>query len=206
MPQIKNIIFDLGAVLFDIDFNKVANSFKELGISDFDKQYSQLYASGLFQDLEKGKISPEQFHQSIQNQAKKIQLTELQIKTAWNSILIDFRTESMNHLTRLKEKFNIFLLSNTNEIHLAEVNRITKEKFNTEKLDDFFIKAYYSHLIGRRKPDEETYMFVLGDAGIAAAETLFIDDSPPNIEAADKLGINTHLLLRGEKIENLIID
>ena len=112
----------------------------------------------------------------------------------------------MNHLTRLKEKFNIFLLSNTNEIHLAEVNRITKEKFNTEKLDDFFIKAYYSHLIGRRKPDEETYMFVLGDAGIAAAETLFIDDSPPNIEAADKLGINTHLLLRGEKIENLIID
>jgi putative hydrolase of the HAD superfamily len=204
MSQIKNIIFDLGAVLFDIDFNKVSDSFKELGISNFHQQYSQLHASGLFQDLEKGKITPESFYQSIQYQVKEVRLTEAQIKKAWNSILIDFRIESMNYLSVLKENYSIYLLSNTNQIHIAEVNDIVRKKFNKEKLDDFFIKAYYSHIIGMRKPDEDIYRFILHDAGIRAEETLFIDDSPPNIEASLKLGIQSHLLLAHEKIENLI--
>jgi len=202
MTDIKNILFDLGNVLIDIDFNKVKRAFEKLGIENFEQQFSQLSASRLFEDLEMGKISNDQFYKTIQQQST-LPLNDEQIKNAWNAILLDFRKESMNFLMQHNNNYRFFLLSNTNAIHLEEVNIILQKQCNKNDLDEFFEKAYYSHKVGLRKPNEDIFQYVLRDANIKGEETLFIDDTPPNIDTAIKLGFKTHLLLPGQKIEEL---
>ena len=201
MAEIKNIIFDLGAVLIDIDFNRVNNSFLDLGISNFNNQYSQLLANKLFENLEMGKISVEDFYTAIQNQSSK-PLQESDIKKAWNSIMGNFRIESMKKVLELSQYYDVFLLSNTNAIHFEEIMSIAKMQLEAE-LDAFFKKTYYSFKIGMRKPNEDIYNYVLRDALIKAEETFFIDDTAPNIETAKRMGFITHLLLPSERVEQL---
>ena len=202
MSNVKNILFDLGNVLINIDFLKVKSAFENLGIKDFDQQFSQLTASALFEDLETGKITAPEFYLKMQLQSN-ITLSAESIKYAWNAILLDFRAESMKRLTELKKNYRLFLLSNTNVVHLDEVNNILHRQIGVRNLDEFFDKAYYSHVVGLRKPHREVFDFVLKDAGITAHETIFIDDTAPHIATADSLGFQTHLLLPGERIESL---
>ena len=201
MADIKNIIFDLGAVLIDIDFNRVNNSFLDLGISNFNNQYSQLLANKLFENLEMGKISVEDFYTAIQNQSSK-SLQESDIKKAWNSIMGNFRIKSMKKVLELSQYYDVFLLSNTNAIHFEEIMSIANMQLDAE-LDAFFKKTYYSFKIGMRKPNENIYNYVLRDALIKAEETFFIDDTAPNIETAKLMGFITHLLLPSERVEQL---
>jgi putative hydrolase of the HAD superfamily len=202
--MIKNLLLDLGGVLINIDFKKVTLAFRQLGVEDFDRQFSQLSASSLFEDLERGRISDSEFYRVMQEQAGP-GISEAAIRDAWNAILLDFRKESMRFLEENKEKYRIFLLSNTNDIHLRKVNEILLNQTGTPTLDQYFEKAYYSQKLGMRKPNEDIFDFVLTDAGIKAADTLFIDDSRPNIETADRLGFKTHWLLPGERIEQLAL-
>jgi HAD superfamily hydrolase (TIGR01509 family) len=203
MEGFKNILFDLGAVLIDIDFNKVARAFENLGIEKFEQQFSQLNASRLFENLEMGKISEAEFHKAIQQQTGKL-LSATDINNAWNAILMDFRKESMDFLSSLKNNYALYLLSNTNAIHLIKVNEILEKQMGVQNLDIYFHKAYYSHKIGLRKPGKESFQFVLNDAKIKAEETFFIDDTLPNILSAQELGFKTHHLLPGERVENII--
>ena len=118
-------------------------------------------------------------------------------------MLLSFRKESFHFLLSIKKKYQLFLLSNTNSIHLREFNKIFASEIPGASLDSYFTKTYYSHLIHRRKPDYLTYQFVLDDAGIGGEETLFIDDSIQNIVGAKEAGVSTHLLLPEEKIETI---
>ncbi len=203
MPAIKNIIFDLGNVLLDIDFKKVTRAFELLGIQHFEKQYSQLEANELFQQLETGKISSVDFYTIIQSQVS-INLTKEDIQLAWNAILCDFRKESMEYLKTLTEKYRLFLLSNTNAIHLAEINAILLKQMGENNLSNYFEKAYYSQVVGMRKPHENIFYHVMNDAKINPIETLFVDDAFPNIATAKKLGFATHWLLPEERVEKVI--
>ena len=204
MNAVKNILFDLGAVLINIDFEKTADAFRQLGIDRFEEQFSQLSASTLFEDLETGKISNEDFYKAMRRQVPEMNLSDASIQLAWNAILQDFRKESMQLLKQLKQRYRLFLLSNTNAIHLVEVNNILNQQVNVENLDHYFERAYYSHLIGLRKPTSAAFNFVMEDAGIKAHETLFIDDSHPNITAASQMGFQTRLLLKGERVEDFL--
>ena len=192
----------MGAVLINIDYNKTAQAFKELGITDFDQQFSQVNASALFEELEMGKITNDYFYTAMQTQIPG-SVDQSQIKHAWNAILEDFRKESMHYLIELKKNFRLFLLSNTNAIHLEEVNLILQKQLGVMEVDDYFEKAYYSHKVGMRKPHADIFEFVLSDAGILASETLFVDDTKMNIDTAEQLGFNTHLLLPSQRIEDL---
>ncbi len=202
MAKIKNLLFDLGGVLLNIDYNKTADAFKKLGVQQFDELYSQSGANHLFEALETGKISEDDFYKTILQYCYPSTNKE-QLTTAWNAILLNFRIKSLHHLSELKNKYNIYLLSNTNSIHLKAFNKIFDEEIGNGHLDDYFIKAYYSHKIHLRKPYSSTYQFVLDDAGIYAEETLFIDDSIVNIEGAKKAGLAAHHLLAGQKIEDI---
>lgn len=202
MPQIKNVIFDLGGVLLNIDYHKTANAFKALGASEFDSFYSQTGANQLFEQLETGHIEPNDFYKAMQPHCTKGTSFQ-QIQTAWNAILLNFRKESVQYLTTLKDRFNLYLLSNTNIIHHNQFHQTFTAETGLQDFDSLFIKAWYSHAINRRKPYPETYHFVLNDAGLQAGETLFIDDSVVNIEGALEAGLQTHLLLTPEKIESL---
>lgn len=202
MKEIKNIIVDLGGVLLNIDYHKTADAFKKLGAQQFDELYSQVTANHLFEALETGEISEDNFYQSMHTYCSPHTTTQ-QMQDAWNAILLDFRQDSLAELERLKEKYNLYLLSNTNSIHLTAFNQKLLEYNGKASLDAYFIKSYYSHTIRMRKPYPATYQWVLADANLIADETLFIDDSINNIKGAQEAGIRTHLLLPGERIEDL---
>lgn len=203
MSQIKNIIFDLGGVLLNLDYNKTSVAFQKLGVANFDDLFTQFKANTLFEDLETGKISNESFYETIQQYCRP-GVTRQEMESAWNAMLLDYREESLIYLTQLKQRYNLFLLSNTNRIHLAAIQALfTSQMGEKPLLDDYFTKAYYSHIIQMRKPYVSTYEFVLQDGNMLASETLFIEDSIQNVEGAKELGIQTLLLLPAEKIENL---
>lgn len=202
MASLKNIIFDLGGVLLNIDYYKTKNSFLELGFSNFDEMYTQYSADTLFSDLETGKISNDDFLERLVKAAEG-KINSDQIRKAWNAMLLDFRVPSLDFLEELSKNYRLYLLSNTNAIHIEAFKEIFTRETGKPSLDAYFTKAYYSNLVGFRKPNEDIFEFILKDAGINATETLFIDDSYNNIEAAKKLGFRTHLLLAEEKIEEL---
>ena len=202
MAAIKNIIFDMGGVLYNIDYNLTADAFKELGFTNFEAMYSQFTADEVFEKLETGQISPNEFYAIIQ-QKSDVEISAAQIKNAWNAMLLGFRATAINHLIEIKDSYRIFLLSNTNAIHLEKVYEDYDTLGQAIEYDDLFEKAWYSHKIGFRKPNEDIYEFILKEAGLNAEETLFIDDSFNNIETAKALGIQTHLLLPYESIEEL---
>ena len=202
MKPIRNVIFDLGAVLMNIDYGKTTRAFNDLGYPDFKEMYSQFKANQVFDDLETGRIAEDAFYEYML-QAGNGNISREQVTRAWNAMLLDFRTESLAFLETLRETHRLYLLSNTNIIHKTAFDEIFRRQSGAHGLDHYFIKAYYSHKIGFRKPDPNIFTFVLEDAGIKAEETFFIDDIPANIEAAQTLGIKTHLLLPGEKIEDL---
>jgi glucose-1-phosphatase len=202
MAELKNIIFDLGAVLINIDYKKTERAFIQLGFENFEAMYSQFTADAIFEKLETGKISNEDFYDKLIALSPN-DINKAQIKNAWNEIILDWRVESLNFLETLSPKYNLFLLSNTNAIHHECFNNSLKQETNRKEIDSLFVKAYYSHKIHLRKPNENIFEFVSKDAHIMMQETLFVDDSANNIETAKKLGFKTHLLLEGERIENL---
>lgn len=199
--RLRNIIFDLGGVLINIDYARTKDAFEALGFNKFEAMYSQYTADALFSDLETGKISDSDFYSVLMKQEPY--LSENDLRNAWNAMLLEFRLGSLSFLEDLRQRYNLYLLSNTNVIHRAAFKTIFREQTGFESLDNFFTRSWYSDLVGLRKPNEDIFEFVLEDADLKANETLFIDDSYNNIETAKKLGFETHLLVPGELIENL---
>ena len=202
MQKIKTLLLDLGGVLLNIEYHQTADAFKALGASGFDQLYSQTGASLLFEQLETGQVKEADFYKAMEPYCRP-GTTHPQMETAWNAILLDFRVSSVQYLDQLSERYNLYLLSNTNSIHHRAFEQSFVAETGRRSLDDCFTKAYYSHLIQRRKPYPDTYHFVLNDAGITAAESLFIDDSLVNIIGAKEAGLSTHLLTGDELLEGL---
>lgn len=202
LKHIKNIIFDLGGVLLNIDYNKTAQEFKKLGINNFEEIYSKAKQNHLFDKLEIGAITPEEFRNSLK-QLISIDITDNQIDEAWNAMLLDFPYSRLELLKKVSKEFRIFLLSNTNEIHYEIYNKQLNEVYGIEKLENLFNKDFYSFKLGMRKPDDEIFEYVLNNQNLNPEETLFIDDSIQHIETAKKLGINTFHLTEGIDITDI---
>jgi len=190
MQGVKNIIFDLGGVLFNIDFKKTEAAFVALGVENFSEMFTQHHSNDLFIQLETGAISPDEFYDAFRD-TTQIALTNHQIKTAWNALLIDFRLPSLEWLDSIKNKYRIFLFSNTNQIHYESFLETYFIQTGKTNFNDFFEKAYYSQEMGLRKPSLEPFIQILENHGLVAAETVFIDDTLKNIEAARQVGIQT---------------
>ena len=199
----ENIIFDLGGVLLNIDYHKTEAAFNELGFSQFTKMYSQYSANPLFEHLETGLVSNEDFYGELIKMSEGT-INERQINQAWNAMLLDFREPSLAFLKELGKRHQLFLLSNTNAIHHEAFMKIFDAEIGESSFDSYFLKAYYSHLLGLRKPNKDIFEFILEDSNLKPGQTLFIDDSYNNIDTARSLGFMTHLLLPGEKIEELL--
>lgn len=198
--SIKNIIFDLGNVIINIDTQRTANEMQKLGFKDFEKTYSLLSQTNLFNNLEKGLITPEKFHEEI-NSKLITKVSSEKINKAWGAMLLDFPKERIELLQKLNKKYRLFLLSNTNEIHYNQYNNDLVKQFGFG-LSSLFEKAYYSFELGMRKPDTEFFEYVLNDSNLNPFETLFIDDLDKNIETASRLGLNV-IWIDSEKNENI---
>lgn len=200
IQSIKHIIFDLGGVLLNIDYKLTEEAFRVHGFENFNEVYSQLSQERLFNDLETGRITKTDFIKKIQQQVKN-EISEQQIIDAWNAMLLDMPLRRLQLLQQLRAHYDLILLSNTNEIHEEAFNIIT-HKAHGVTIASFFDKVYFSHRVGMRKPDKEIFERILIDCNFKKEHTLFIDDSPQHIEAANSLGIQTIFLEKGMTIED----
>lgn len=188
--KVKNIIFDWGGVLTDLHFEATKNGFHQLGLSIFDESVPHDPHDTLFIPFETGKITPAEFRNRIRNLTPR-SLTDNDIDAAWNAMLGDLPIERWHILEKLSDHYRIFLLSNTNAIHVPYYSGVLKQKYGTNGYDHLFEKTYFSYELGMRKPDEDIFQHVITDAGIRPKETVFIDDFLENIETARKLGFGT---------------
>lgn len=187
---IKNIIFDLGGVILNIDYKLTAKAFEKLGFHNFDDTYSQQKQLGLFDDLETGKISKKGFLDQIKAYLPG-HVTDKDITSAWNAMLLNLPKERVKHLNTLKHKYRIFLLSNTNQIHEEAFSKLILKENGIHSFDEIFERVYYSHKIGFRKPNKDCFQYVMESNKLNPNETLFVDDSIQHVEGANKLGIKT---------------
>lgn len=203
MAQIKNIIFDLGGVIINLDVPRTITAFENLGVPEFGKTYNQLTQTPLFDLFDKGLISETGFFNGLKGQFHLTQeIGELEV--AWNAMLLDFPKHRLEQLLAYRQNYNIFLLSNTNATHIREFEKTLYNAHAVPDLSPFFDKVYYSCRINLRKPDTEIFEFVLGDNGLQPAETVFIDDTVMHVQAAQKLGIHAFHLAKGAEFKNLL--
>ena len=191
--MIKNLVFDLGGVLLDIDFKRTFNAFNELGIQNAYELNDYPDVLGLFMALERGKHSPENFRKRFRV-LTGFDGCDHDLDRAFNALLVGFVPERVARVQELSMKFNTFILSNTNAIHCKHYNKMLFDTWGMKDLDHLVKKAFYSHDLGSRKPDHEIYMRMIKDSGIRAEESLFIDDRQENLDAAKKIGFKVMLV------------
>jgi epoxide hydrolase-like predicted phosphatase len=204
MQHIKNIIFDYGNVIFMLDFQKLKDGWKSLSIEDPDTFFSHGVQDPIFDAFDRGLASAAEFRDFIRQKIGNNDLTDEEINTAWNSLLLGVDKGTHEILAELNKKYRTFLLSNINPIHYEYIMNYLKKEFGFESNDHLFEKTYYSHLIGLRKPDTEIFEKVLQENGLKPEETLFIDDIQANLEPAKALGINTFMVKAPDTIQDFI--
>jgi FMN phosphatase YigB (HAD superfamily) len=201
MENIKNIIFDYGNVIFSLDFLKGQTAWKELGINNAADFFGHKQQDEIFDKFDRGEVTANQFRDYIRQKTGNFELTDDQINAAWNSMLLGIEPGNHELLLRLKDKYRTFLLSNINEIHYEYIMNYLKTDFGFDNNDHIFERTYYSHLTGKRKPEARIFEMVLKDNDLDPAETLFIDDSPQHLAAAQELGIQTFLMKTPDTIQ-----
>ena len=203
MKNSKAIIFDLGAVILNINYQNTIDEFSKLGVKNASTFYSKKVQTDLFNQIETGEITAEKFLSELQKETNNATIS--QVKYAWNAMLLDLPNERIQLIKSLKNKYRIYLLSNTNIIHIDAF----KKQIGDRKWEEFsalFGKMYLSYEVGMRKPNTEVFEHILKEQNLKAEEVFFIDDSPQHIEAAKKLGIHCHHLLDNEDITTLFPD
>lgn len=203
MATTKNLIFDLGNVLYDIDFTKMYAAFNELGIPNFENHFTLNKSDQIFFDLELGLISEQQFCDGF-NALYHLNLTKQQIIEAWNSLLIGYRPQSIEWVKANNSNYNTFLYSNTNQIHYDHFIPQFEQEMGGN-FENLFKTPYFSHKMGQRKPDPSSFKHILEKEGLVAEETIFIDDNEPNIIAAASVGLQVLYLQPGMRVENDLI-
>lgn len=202
LNKYKNIIFDLGAVIINIDHSLTAKAFANIGLNTNGEKFQNVQQQ-LFDSFEKGKISSNDFRSTIKSYFKDSP-NDSEIDVAWNAMLLDLPIERLHLLQKLKTTHRTFLLSNTNEIHFNAISDYLQDQFEIADLTGFFERSYLSYKLGMRKPDPEIYDLVLTENDLDPAKTVFIDDSMANIGGAKKLGIETYWLdIKKESILDL---
>lgn len=195
--MIKNLILDFGDVFINLDKPATLKEMKQFGLEEFTPELDELC-----KNYEMGLVTTEVFLNTTSSFFPEA--TGQQLIDAWNAILLDFPEERLIFLERLahEKKYRLFLLSNTNELHIAHEREKMGKRF--ERFQSAFEVFYLSYEMKMRKPDTKIFEFVLQENGLIAAETLFVDDTKENIDAAGSLGIQTwHLQIGKEDIVQL---
>lgn len=191
VPSIKNLIFDLGGVILDLSVDHTLDAFADLSKIPKEKVKELFISSPGFEDYEKGSLDDQAFREFIR-ETYSVSTSDEAIDTCWNAMLLGIPLLKLDLLTKLQNEFQVYLLSNTNGIHLHHINEVMLPKIAGAKvLDAYFHKAYYSHLMCKRKPDADIFEQVIEENHLAPEQTLFLDDNAMNIEGAKSVGIKT---------------
>jgi len=194
MPKIKNIIFDFGGVLLNLDYNRTFEALSSLmnldvTLHEMPQEFQEVYLK-----YERGEMKSETFMWNIQKLAQRpISRPHLIIK-AWNAMLLGWNPDRLPWLEQQKKRYRTFILSNTNQIHIDWVRKDLKATHGIVEFEEkYFERVYYSHEMGTHKPYAEIYDQIISQSNLNPKETLFIDDSPANIVGAKRVGINAVL-------------
>ncbi len=185
-PNFRNILFDLGGVIVDINVQATFRAFYELGFPADLMQYPHAMSTDLFFRYETGKLDTDQFRDAIRK-STGVEMSNRAFDEAWNAMLVGIPKERTVLLKRLSEQYALYMLSNTSSLHVEVFEKMYR-KVAGVSMHEVFTKIYYSHEIGWHKPDREAWEFVVKDAGIRPGETLFLDDNIHNIKVAQELG------------------
>lgn len=189
--MINAIIFDFGDVFINLDKQATVDGLKKLGLTEWNEDLNNLNIQ-----FETGKITRDNFLQGLQKHIPHASTTE--IEDAWNAILLDFPLYRLEFLQMLSKKYRLFLLSNTDAIHIERF----EQKSGTTFYSDFyqcFEQVYFSFEIEMRKPNPEIYNYVLNKHELQAKRTLFIDDKKENTDAAAEIGLHVWNLQVGKE-------
>ncbi|MEQ9591232.1 MAG: HAD family phosphatase [Cyclobacteriaceae bacterium] len=177
-------------MIINLSEERTLQSFSNLSGWTVEDLREQILNGDLYKKLEKGMISPSDFRDGVRG-LLNVDSPDGSIDEAMNAMLLDIPTARIDLLKNLGNRFRLFLLSNTNEIHFEAFNRIVKETTGEKSINIFFEKAYYSHLVHMRKPDAEIYELVVSENALDPSKTLFLDDNAVNLKGAESLGIQT---------------
>ena len=202
LSNIDNIIFDLGNVLLNLDFEASIKAFHKLGLNEALLNKQQAYADPVFYKLEIGTIKPEVFRERIRQLLDNPEASDRQVDDAWYAMIRDIPPKRVEVLRRLRDSYKIYLFSNTNAIHIGRLLPDFKRKHGFD-FPALFDRTFYSHEIQARKPDSEAYQKVIGLSGVEPGKTLFIDDLEQNIRAAQEVGLKTFWLNEGLEMAEL---
>ncbi len=198
----KNIIFDLGGVIINLDEAKTVEKFAQVSQHSVSSIEHHILHFDSYKQFEKGLISAEAFREILRSKFE-INATDDEIDGCMNAMLLDIPQERISFLKSLRNSSRLFLLSNTNQIHYTCFNKILKRTTGDDKLDVYFERAYYSHQVHMRKPDLEIFEMVLSENNLVATETLFLDDNLSNLEGAQQLGISTFQVINPNQLFEL---
>ena len=199
--NIKNIVFDLGGVLVDLDFKAAINGLQQAGFANVKEQLDALDQGGIFQKFELGEMTADEFRAAIRENST-VTLTDEEIDALWNAMLLEIPREKLELILDLRGKYMVYLLSNTNSIHW---DYVCKNAFNYRgfRVNDYFEETFLSYAMHLAKPDKAIFEKVLHDANLLPEETLFIDDSEANCKAAEEVGIHAHHYHIGDDLSKI---
>ncbi len=195
LDEFQAVIFDFGGVIIDVDYRRTSSALERLIGTNKRYQFSKADQADLFDAFETGKLSDNEFRDAIRRHATISDLTDQVIDDAWNAMLGSIPKYRIELLQTIAKTTRIFLLSNTNNIHLRAIaDTMTKAAGSPEEFESLFEQVYYSHLMGKRKPNPEVFLELVGRHQLEPASTLFIDDSPQHVAAAQGVGLKAHHL------------
>ena len=199
--NIKNIVFDLGGVLVDLDFKAAINGLQEAGFANVKEQLMAFDRGGIFQKFEVGEITADEFRTAIRENST-VTLTDEEVDNLWNLMLLEIPREKLELILELRSKYMVYLLSNTNAIHW---DYVCKNAFNYRgfRMEDYFEETFLSFEMHLAKPNKAIFEKVLSEANLLPEETLFIDDSEANCKAAEEVGIHAHHYHIGDDLSKI---
>lgn len=194
----KNIIFDLGNVVIDINLNETYKALAALSQDFAWEDGERLFKEKqIWSNYERGHYTDAEFRDLLR-QELNITASDDEIDQAFSALLLDIDPRRIELIKRLGQKYNTYVLSNTSSIHIIEVNKILERCTGEKRLEDLFDKLFLSYEMGKAKPHTDIYEAVLAEAGLNPAETLFLDDMLPNLEGAAKVGIQVKQIIPNE--------
>ena len=200
--KIKNVIFDLGGVVLDIDENIVYKELEKLGIKTSDLAHSKEFME-IMSKFDTGIYTAPSFRKKTKALLGLEKMTDQRFDAIWNSMLLDIPRERIEAIEKVKKHYKIFLMSNSNVIHYDLYVRDLQLRFGYHEFDELFNKSYFSFAEHLEKPDPRFFELILDHEGLLPEETLFIDDTAENIKIAKSLGIHTYHISRDELVRNL---
>ena len=200
--KIKNIIFDLGGVILDIDETIVYKELEKMGISTSELAQSKEFID-IMSKFDTGIYTAPTFRKKTKALLGQEKMTDQRFDAIWNAMLLDIPRERIEAIEKVKKRYKIFLMSNSNVIHYDLYVRDLQLRFGYHEFDELFNKSYFSFAEHLEKPDPRFFELILDHEGLLPEETLFIDDTAANIKVAKSLGINTYHISREELVRNL---